>query len=61
MTPSRPSEVTFRNPIHSIIVISGDRGLTVTAEASHTRIRCMFSIGFRVMLYEVFTLKGVGL
>ena len=47
----------FKNPIHGVILISGDCDLTV--ESTHAQVLCLFNIGCRITLQEILTLKGV--
>ncbi len=62
-TPGRDNTFTpdwikeFKNPVHGVIIISGDSDLSV--EATHRVVTCVFNIGFRPTLHKVRTLKGV--
>ncbi|KAM5541403.1 hypothetical protein V8D89_004957 [Ganoderma adspersum] len=47
----------FKNPIHGVIIVSGDCDLTV--ESTHAQVSCLFNIGCRITLHESLTLKGV--
>ncbi|PIL30378.1 hypothetical protein GSI_07563 [Ganoderma sinense ZZ0214-1] len=46
----------FKNPIHGVIIISGDSHLSV--DAAHTTVSSIFNIGFQPTLHEALTLKG---
>ena len=47
----------FKNPVHGVIIISGNSELTVAA--SHATVAGIFNIGtLRATLHEVLTLKG---